>query len=65
MSNKAWSVLKEACSFLKLQDKRPNPNCNCQKIITFTPNQNMVEGGSLKSKLKNYLNVLKNLGINF
>ena len=29
-----------------------NPKCNCQKIITFTPHQSMLEGGSIKSKLQ-------------
>ena len=35
MSNLAWSGLKKECSFLKLNDKCPNPKCNCQKIITL------------------------------
>ena len=37
---------------LKLHDKCPNPKCNCQKIITFTPHQYMPECGSIKSKLQ-------------
>ena len=39
-------------NILRLHDKCPNPKCNCQKIITFTPNQYMLEGGSIKSKLQ-------------
>ena len=30
----------------------PNPKYNCQKIITFTPHQYMLEGGSIKTKLQ-------------
>ena len=33
-------------------DKSPNPKCNCQKTITFTPHRYMLEGGSNKSKLQ-------------
>ena len=29
-----------------------NPKCKCQKMITFTPNQFQLEGGSIKSKLQ-------------
>ena len=29
-----------------------NPKCKCQKMITFTPNQFQLEGGSIKTKLK-------------
>ena len=28
------------------------PKCNCQKIITFTPKQFVLEGGSIKNKLQ-------------
>ena len=37
---------------MKLHDKCPNPKFGWQKIITFTPRQNMLEGGSIKSKLQ-------------
>ena len=50
MSSAAWSDLNKECTILKLHDKCPNPKCNCQKIITFTPKQYMLEGGSIKSK---------------
>ena len=39
---------------LKLHDKCPNPKCNCQKIISFTPHQYMLESGSIRSKLQNF-----------
>ena len=52
MSNLAWTDLNSQGNFLKLHDKCPNPKCGCQKIITFTPHQYMLEGGSIKSKLQ-------------
>ena len=52
MSNQAWTDLNKDCNILKLHDKCPNPKCNCQKIITFTSHQYMLEGGSIKSKLQ-------------
>ena len=50
MSNSAWTDLNSQGNILKLHDKCPK--CACQKIITFTPNQYMLEGGSIKSKLQ-------------
>ena len=35
-----------------MHGKCPNPKCNCQKVITFTPPQYMLEGGLIKSKLQ-------------
>ena len=52
MSNSAWTDLNSQGNILKLHDKCPNPKCGCQKIITFTPKQYMLEGGSIKSKLQ-------------
>ena len=52
MSNSAWTDLNSKGSILKLHDKCTNPKCGCQKIITFTPHQYMLEGGSIKSKLQ-------------
>ena len=52
MSNSAWCDLNSEGNILKLQDKGRNPKCNCQKIITFTPHQFMLEGGSIKRKLQ-------------
>ena len=52
MSNSAWTDLNSQGNILKLHDKCPNPICGCQKIITFTPHQYMLQGGSIKSKLQ-------------
>ena len=52
MSNSAWADLNSKANILKLHEKCPNPKCGCQKIITFTPHQYMLEGGSIKSKLQ-------------
>ena len=52
MSNSPLTDLNAQGNILKLHDKCPNPRCNCQKIITFTPHQYMLEGGSIKSKLQ-------------
>ena len=55
MSNSAWTDLNSKGNLLKLHelhDKCPNPKCGCQKIVTFTPHQYMLEGGSNKSKLQ-------------
>ena len=64
MSNSAWCDLNSKGNILKLHDKCPNPKCNCQKIITFTPHQYMLEGGSIKSNLQKDLKGHKQLGIN-
>ena len=52
MSNSASCDLNSKGDILKLHDKCPNRKCNCQKIITFTPRQHMLEGGSKKRKLQ-------------
>ena len=52
LSNSAWCDLNSKGNILKLYDKCRNPKCNCQKVITSTPHQNIVEGGSIKSKLR-------------
>ena len=52
MSNSAWTDLNSRGNILKLRDKCRNPKCGCHKIITFTPHQYMLEGGSLKRKLQ-------------
>ena len=52
MSNEAWTDLNSQGYILKLHDECPNPKCNCQKVITFTPHQYMLEGVSIKSKLQ-------------
>ena len=48
MSNSAWTDLNSEINILQLHDICPNPNGGCQKIITSTPHQNMLEGGSIK-----------------
>ena len=52
MSSSAWTDLNSKGNIFKLHDIFPNPKCNCQKIITFTPHQYMLEGGSILSKLQ-------------
>ena len=52
MSTSAWTDLNSQGNILKLHDKCPHPKCGCQKIITFTPHQYMLECGSIKSKLQ-------------
>ena len=52
MSNSAWTDLYSEGNILKLHDKCPNPKCGCQKIITCTPHQYMLERGSIKCKLQ-------------
>ena len=52
MSNSAWTDLNSKGNISKLHDKCPYPKCRCQKTITFTPHQYMLEGGWIKSKLQ-------------
>ena len=52
MSNSAWCDLNSKGDILKFHAKCPNPKSICQKIITFTPHQYMLEGGSIKNKLQ-------------
>ena len=60
MLSSAWCDLNIKSDIIKLHDKCPNPKCNCQKIITFTPHQYMLEGGSIKSKLQKNFKGIKN-----
>ena len=55
MSNSAWFDLTTKGEILKLYDNCSNPKCNCQRMITFTPHQYMLEDGSIKSKLQKIL----------
>ena len=64
MSNSAWCDLNKNCTVLKLHDMCHNPKCKCQKMITFTPNQFQLEGGSIKVNYKKFLKEQKQLGIN-
>ena len=54
MSNSAWCDLNNKITVLKLHDLCHNPECKCQKQITFTPKQFQLEGGSIKSKLEKF-----------
>ena len=65
MSNSAWCDLISKGDTLKTLDKRPNPECGCQKNITFTPHQYMLEGGSIKVNYKSFSEEQKKLGIKF
>ena len=62
MLNSAWCDLISKGDILKLHDKCPNPKCNCQKIITFTPYQYMLKSGSNKSKMHKTLRGTQLLG---
>ena len=63
MSKSAWCDSNSKGDNLKLDNKCPNPKGNCQKIITFTPHQYMLEGGSIKLKLQKIFRGQKKLGI--
>ena len=52
MSNSACCDLKSKGDLSKFYEKFSNHKCNCQKIITFTPHHYVLEGGSIKSKLR-------------
>ena len=52
MSSNAWCDPDKDCTVLKMHDMCHNPQCNCQKHITFTRSQFQLEGGSIKSKLQ-------------
>ena len=65
MSSSVWCDLNSKGDILKLHDKCSNPNCNCQTLITFTPRQYMLEGGSIKVSLNKSIKVLKKLGTLF
>ena len=43
MSTSAWTDLNSKDNILKLHDKCPNPECGCQKIITFTTHQYVLQ----------------------
>ena len=52
VSNSAWSDLNANGTLLKLHDMCPNGRCKCQKQITFTPQQFMMEGSGFKNFAK-------------
>ena len=65
MSNSAWCDLNSKSDKLKLHDKCPIPKCGCQNIINFTPNQYMLDGGSIKSKLRKNFKGTKKAWVSF
>ena len=52
MSNSAWCDLNKKCTVLKLHDMCYSPKCNCQKQITFSPNQLQLEGAGFRDTVK-------------
>ena len=54
MSNSASCDLNKDCTVLKLHDMCHNPKCTCQKQITFTPKQYMLEGAGFKNTMKKF-----------
>ena len=52
MSNSAWCDLNKKYTVLKLHDMCHNDKCNCQKMITFSPNQFQLEGAGFKNTMK-------------
>ena len=65
MSNSAWCDLNKNCTVLKLHDMCHNPECKCQKQITFSRNQLQLEGAGFKNTMKKYLRDLRQRGLNF
>ena len=63
MSSSAWCDLNIKGNLLKLHDKCPNPKCNCQQIITFTPHQSLLEDAGFKNTMKKHSKDLKQHGI--
>ena len=54
MSNSARTDLNSKGNIMKLHGNCPNPKYGCQKFITFTPHQYMLEGRSIESKLQKF-----------
>ena len=56
MTNSAWYDLNKDCTVLKLHDMCHNPKRNCQKQITFTPRQILLEGNGFKDTMRSFFN---------
>ena len=54
MSNLSWCDLKYKANLLNVNDMCPNPKCNCQKQITFTPRQFQFKGAGFKKTRKKF-----------
>ena len=65
MSNSAWCDLIKDCTVLNLHEMCHNPNCQCQKQITFTPTQFELEGGSIECKLHKNFKITQTAWNNF
>ena len=65
LSKSAWCDLNDKGDILIQYDKCPNRKCNFQKIVTFTPHQHTLWGGSIKSKLQKTFRGTQTVGINF
>ena len=65
ISKSAWCDLNSKGDILKLNDKCPNPKFNCQKKITITPRQYMLERGSTRKKLKSFFRRTKRAWVSF
>ena len=52
MSNLSWCDLNNKGNLLKVHDMCPYHKCECQKQLTFTPNQFQLEGAGFKNTIK-------------
>ena len=52
MTNSAWCDLNKNCTVLNIHVMCHNPKCSCQKQITFSPKQYMLEGNGFQNTLK-------------
>ena len=59
VSNSAWCDLNKNCTVSKLHYMCHNPKCKCRKQRPFSPKQYVLEGGSIKSKLKSIFRATK------
>ena len=57
MSISVWCDLNKNYTVLKLHDMCHNPKCNCQKQITSTPKQFMLDGNGFKNTMKQIFKV--------
>ena len=54
MSNSAWCDSNSKGDKLNSHSLCPNPKCNCQKQINFTPKQYQLEVAGLKEIAKSF-----------
>ena len=65
MSNSPWCDLNKNCTALKLHDMCHNPKCNCQKQITFTPKQYILEVNGFKNTMEKIFKGAEKMWNNF